>query len=209
LVIIAPLISGAPSNRRHRAVLQSCKSLGDEPGAGPTRSADWQTAASSRQRNRDPFGAGCDCSSRACENRLAVIDQCFLKRLKPGGGAQTFALIDAVSNSAEGEAEYTKADGDTRDFLTLATKPNSGSTPNRYVGLGYWQRNFVSSGWLPLLIVWAVMADPAASYWLKQALASALDRDVFDAERDALVLAGLLTKRLDALVERHFARTRR
>jgi hypothetical protein len=50
----------------------------------------------------------------------------------------------------------------------------------------------------------AVMADPAASYWLKQALASALDRDVFDAERDALVLAGLLTRRLDAIVARHF-----
>ncbi len=50
----------------------------------------------------------------------------------------------------------------------------------------------------------AVMADPAASYWLKEALASALDRDAFDAERDALVLAGLLTKRLNAIVERHF-----
>ena len=50
----------------------------------------------------------------------------------------------------------------------------------------------------------AVMADPAASYWLKQALASALDRDAFDAERDALVLATLLTKRLDAIVARHF-----
>jgi hypothetical protein len=50
----------------------------------------------------------------------------------------------------------------------------------------------------------AVMADPAASYWLKQALASALDRDPFDAERDGLVLASLLTKRLDAIVARHF-----
>lgn len=50
----------------------------------------------------------------------------------------------------------------------------------------------------------AVMADPAASYWLKEALAAALDRDVFDAERDALVLARLLTKRLDAIVARHF-----
>jgi hypothetical protein len=50
----------------------------------------------------------------------------------------------------------------------------------------------------------AVMADPAASYWLKEALASALDRDLFDAERDALVLARLLTKRLDAIVARHF-----
>ncbi|NNM78574.1 hypothetical protein HJG53_16930 [Sphingomonas sp. ID1715] len=50
----------------------------------------------------------------------------------------------------------------------------------------------------------AVMADPAASYWLKEAITSALDRDVFDAERDALLLARLLTKRLDAIVARHF-----
>jgi hypothetical protein len=55
----------------------------------------------------------------------------------------------------------------------------------------------------------AVMADPAASYWLKQALASALDRDAFDAERDAIVLARLLTQRLDGIVERHFAKARR
>jgi hypothetical protein len=55
----------------------------------------------------------------------------------------------------------------------------------------------------------AVMADPTASYWLKQALASALDRDAFDAERDAIVLARLLTQRLDGIVERHFARPRR
>jgi hypothetical protein len=54
----------------------------------------------------------------------------------------------------------------------------------------------------------AIMADPAASYWLKQALASALDRDAFDAERDALVLAAILTRRLDGIVERHFARSR-
>jgi hypothetical protein len=55
----------------------------------------------------------------------------------------------------------------------------------------------------------AVIADPAASYWLKQALASALDRDAFDAERDAIVLARLLTQRLDGIVERYFAQPRR
>jgi hypothetical protein len=38
---------------------------------------------------------------------------------------------------------------------------------------------------------------------------SALDRDAFDAERDAIVLARLLTQRLDGIVERHFARPRR
>lgn len=51
----------------------------------------------------------------------------------------------------------------------------------------------------------AVMANPSASYWLKQALATALDRDAFEAERDALVLARLLTQRLDGIVERHFS----
>lgn len=41
-----------------------------------------------------------------------------------------------------------------------------------------------------------VLADPAASRWLKGALSSALDRDPVDAERDALELARLLTVRL-------------
>jgi hypothetical protein len=50
----------------------------------------------------------------------------------------------------------------------------------------------------------AVMADPGSSYWLTQALTTALDRDAFDAERDALLLARLLTQRLDGIVERHF-----
>ncbi|WP_197277157.1 hypothetical protein [Sphingomonas profundi] len=49
-----------------------------------------------------------------------------------------------------------------------------------------------------------ILADPATSYWLRDAIVSAIERDPFDAERDALVLAGLLTKRLDALVARHF-----
>lgn len=41
-----------------------------------------------------------------------------------------------------------------------------------------------------------VLADPAASRWLKGALSSALDRDPVDAERDALELARLLTVHL-------------
>lgn len=52
--------------------------------------------------------------------------------------------------------------------------------------------------------IMALMSDPSASDWLKTTLASALDRDPFDAERDALVLAGLLTRHLDAVVARHF-----
>ena len=49
-----------------------------------------------------------------------------------------------------------------------------------------------------------ILADPATSYWLRDAIVSAIERDPLDAERDALVLADLLTKRLDALVARHF-----
>jgi len=49
-----------------------------------------------------------------------------------------------------------------------------------------------------------ILADPATSYWLRDAIVSAFERDPFDAERDALALASLLTRRLDALVARHF-----
>jgi hypothetical protein len=54
----------------------------------------------------------------------------------------------------------------------------------------------------------AVLANPATSYWLRDALVSAFERDPFDAERDALALAAILTRRVDELVERHFANRR-
>ena len=41
-----------------------------------------------------------------------------------------------------------------------------------------------------------VLADPAASRWLKGALSSAIDRDPVDAERDALERARLVSWRL-------------
>ena len=50
----------------------------------------------------------------------------------------------------------------------------------------------------------AIIADPSISYWLKDTLASALERDPFDAERDAILLSTLLTRRMDAIVARHF-----
>ena len=50
----------------------------------------------------------------------------------------------------------------------------------------------------------AVIADPATSNWLKSTLAAALDRDPFDAERDAIFLSTFLTRRVDAIVTRHF-----
>ena len=55
-----------------------------------------------------------------------------------------------------------------------------------------------------IIEVIGILADPATSYWLRDAIVSAIERDPFDAERDALVLADLLTRRLDALVARHF-----
>lgn len=56
----------------------------------------------------------------------------------------------------------------------------------------------------PVVEIIALLADPATSYWLKHAIGSALERDPFDAERDALVLASLLTRHVDAIVARHF-----
>ena len=53
----------------------------------------------------------------------------------------------------------------------------------------------------------AVLANPATSYWLRDAITTSLERDPFDAERDALTLAALLTRRVDELVVRHLGRS--
>jgi len=45
-----------------------------------------------------------------------------------------------------------------------------------------------------------VLADPAASYWLKTALCSALNRDPVDAARDSVILARLLEERCDRIL---------
>jgi hypothetical protein len=45
-----------------------------------------------------------------------------------------------------------------------------------------------------------VLADPAASFWLKEALRSALDRDPVDAANDAEVLAQLLGRRCQEIL---------
>ena len=47
-----------------------------------------------------------------------------------------------------------------------------------------------------------VLADPAASFWLKDALRSALDRDPVDAANDAEVLAQLLEQRCQEILGR-------
>jgi hypothetical protein len=41
-----------------------------------------------------------------------------------------------------------------------------------------------------------LLADPAASHWLKQALQTSLERDPVDALNDSLALAGILEERL-------------
>lgn len=45
----------------------------------------------------------------------------------------------------------------------------------------------------------ATLNDPAASFWLKEALHTALSRDPVDAANDADFLAMLLQQRLDAV----------
>jgi hypothetical protein len=45
-----------------------------------------------------------------------------------------------------------------------------------------------------------VLADPAASDWLKSALRSALCRDPVDAANDSEILAGLLKERCDRIL---------
>ena len=48
-----------------------------------------------------------------------------------------------------------------------------------------------------------VLADPAASHWLKTALRSSLYRDPVDAARDSDVLARLLGRRCDEILSAH------
>ena len=45
-----------------------------------------------------------------------------------------------------------------------------------------------------------VLADPAASFWLKTALCSALNRDPVDAAHDSEILARLLEDRCDQIL---------
>ena len=53
--------------------------------------------------------------------------------------------------------------------------------------------------------VGAVLADPAASQWLKTALRRALTRDPVDAANDAEMLAALLCDRADRALSRRLA----
>lgn len=48
-----------------------------------------------------------------------------------------------------------------------------------------------------------VMSDPSASFWVKTALQTALERDAVDAANDARMLADLLEQRAEALLLGH------
>ena len=60
--------------------------------------------------------------------------------LSGSDATEVFSKSD-VTSSASGEVKYQKTNTTGRDYLTLVTTPYSGTTSNKYVGLGYWQRN--------------------------------------------------------------------
>ena len=46
-----------------------------------------------------------------------------------------------------------------------------------------------------------ILSDPASSFWLKQALQQALQRDPVNAAHDSRLLADLLAARVDAMLK--------
>jgi len=63
-----------------------------------------------------------------------------------------------------------------------------------------WEKSRSRSGMAERLEVEQVLSDPAVSFWLKDALRSALDRDPVDAANDAEVLFRLLHERCRKLL---------
>jgi hypothetical protein len=59
------------------------------------------------------------------------------------GQSSVFSPADLIGN-AGGEARYRRPESAGGDSLTLVTTPYSGTTSNRYVGLGYHQHNAIS-----------------------------------------------------------------
>lgn len=59
----------------------------------------------------------------------------------------------------------------------------------------------ISVGEPPLPSIEEILADPSASFWLRNALLAALSRDPVDAANDAEVLARLLDRRCREIVE--------
>jgi hypothetical protein len=66
--------------------------------------------------------------------------------IETGSVSRTFGPADAQATTTEGERKFRKA-GPSSDNLTLVTTPYYGNgTSNKYVGMGYFQSNTVSSG---------------------------------------------------------------
>lgn len=60
------------------------------------------------------------------------------------GRSETFNPSEIQSGTLTGETRYMTAGSGGSDYLTLVVKPYTGMTPNRYVGLGYWQHDDLS-----------------------------------------------------------------
>ncbi|HEY1124302.1 MAG TPA: transferrin-binding protein-like solute binding protein [Sphingobium sp.] len=58
---------------------------------------------------------------------------------------QTFGPADKVSPSIRGETQFSKPGDSSRSHLTIVTIPYLTQQPNRFVALGYWQRDQLSS----------------------------------------------------------------
>lgn len=58
-----------------------------------------------------------------------------------GGFSETFATADKQASQTTGETSYLRRNGNESSYLTLVTLPFSSQTSNKYVGLGYLQRN--------------------------------------------------------------------
>jgi hypothetical protein len=56
------------------------------------------------------------------------------------GRSETFTPGEIQAGTLPGETRYLAG----QDLLTLVTTPYSGTIPNQYVGMGYWQRNALS-----------------------------------------------------------------
>lgn len=63
--------------------------------------------------------------------------------LTTGGRTQVFAPTD-VNSTTTNDTQYRKTDGTNIDYLTLVKVPYTGTTPSKYVAIGYWQRNVLT-----------------------------------------------------------------
>lgn len=86
-------------------------------------------------------------SGRAASTPLTVSYDALSNSYTVAGGGvtDTFTPADKQTSSNAGEVKYARRSGADASYLTLVTTPYSGNTPNRYVGMGYAQRNTLST----------------------------------------------------------------